>query len=258
MKIEYFKGFNFTTPVYQEEPKLEAFLIPVKVTTEERDLEKSLDIKVIEICANDDFEMQVSVDPGVGLDYDINLDFIGLLAKVSKFTGHRFGMRKRKLVLVPEHYLKPSNLDEENRLVDQYGEYMSKGGGGDCTRRDDGTFLLRVGLLGNKEVSNRATVIDTAAHEYGHTLGKSSIPDQIFEELKAYAFASLCERIDTEADNCTYEDVRSDLHPDRTHHIAIHRLGELLRAGIPEIAILSHLIGDKISQVYPSSYLKYI
>ena len=256
MKTQYFPVFNFTKPVYQEDPGIDAFLIPINVTVQERDRERSLDIKVIEICANDDFGMQVSVDPEVGLDYDVNSDFSRLLAKVSKSAGHRFCMRKRKLVLVLQDHIKPQTLEEENRLVDQYGEYMRKGGGGDCTRRDDGTFLLRVALR-NGNVLNRASIIDTAAHEYGHTLGKK-LTDQTFEELKAYAFASLCERADTGADNCTYEDTQSNLHADRIHHLAIHCLGELLRAGVPEIAILSHLVGENIGDSNPNSYLSYL
>jgi hypothetical protein len=258
MQSNYFPGFNFTVPFYKEEPGLEAFLVPVEVTPEEVAREGSLDLKVIEICVDDD--PGITGDPrdiDVRIDYDLVPEFRELLAKVSCATSHRFEMDRRELFLVSQKDLEPKTLEEENRLVDKYGEYMRKGGGGDCTRRSDGIFLLRVGMEPD-EISTRSAVIEIAAHEYGHTLGKGYLSIQVFEELKAYAFASLCERVDLETDNTSFADPRSDLHSDRVHDLAIHRLGELLRSGVPELAILSHLVGESVGGYNPKSYLNFL
>jgi len=128
------------------------------------------------------------------------------------------------------------------------------GGGGDCTRLEDGTYQLRVGGK-DEEFQGLAVVVDTAAHEYGHTLGET-LDDAADEELKAYAFASLFQR--RYECNTEYADVNSFLSSDSPHDVALHMLGELLRVGIPEGAIISHLIGEKLGKFNPTDYLNFI
>ncbi len=252
MAREYFPGFAFTEPTYVEEPPLEAYLIPVP---KDRIIETG-PTEIVTIRLEDYLLPELDgIEEVEEREFDsadeILPDFLRVLRGVNRSTNTQLGMRKRSLKFVPKEELKPKTPEEENSLVNQYGEYMRGGGAGDCTRLPDGTFEMRAGVEASS--IDRFSVMYVVAHEYGHTLGPRIEPI-VFEELKADAFASLCERVDLGVDDSTFHDAYGNYKPDHPHDVAKHRLGELLRADISEGAIISHLIGRKFGRYSPKSW----
>ena len=182
-------------------------------------------------------------------------EFEGTLDKISQETGEELDMEKRELFLVASDELKPKTKEEAKKLINKYGRYILKRSGGDCKKLEDGNYILRVSI---SEHVQKASVLENAAHEYGHTLGKT-LDSTIFEELKAFAFASLFQRFYEDTNESKYKSAELfDVHRKDPHEIAKHRLGQLLKTGIPEEAVLSHLTGKKFGRFSPEDYLKFI
>ena len=253
MVRSYFKGFEFSEPVYREEVPLEAYLIRVP----ENEIVKSGPKKIETIYLDDcliagDIEWEELCNREISSLGEIMPNFKDILKGVNRKINTRLSMRNREMKIVSDMDMRPKTPEEAQKLVDRYGEYMRDGGNGDCTQLGDGSFLMRVGLRssGKREWPSALYIV---SHEFGHTLGYN-IDDVNFEELKADAFASICERVDTNAINSSYEEINEQLNPDHPHDVAKHRLGELLRANIGEGAILSHLIGRKFGRYSPRSW----
>lgn len=165
----------------------------------------------------------------------------------------RLTMRGITIKFVTPLEMKPQNARRKLWLVQNYGTYIADGGDGDCSRNNDGSFFLRIGVAGQEHTRSKDDVLELMAHEFGHTLGKVLKP-VTFEELKAYAFANLFMRY--------YYNVHEyrvyPMDVSNPHDTALYWLEQLLEQGISEEAILSHLIGKKFAMCSPYDYLNMI
>ena len=255
----YFPEFKFTEPKYtiEETEEISFKLIPMQ-----KGLIDIANFEVKTINLNDfndpfpDFELEEAT-PALHVKSleEILPDFEKTLHTIGQDLGYPLTLDGRELLLVSRDELKPKTDEKAQKLVDRYGEYMRNGGNGDCTLLENGSYRLRVSLIEDEETGNKPILLEVAAHEYGHTLGKF-LESAIFEELKAYTFASLFQRF--YEGETQYSEKMDDLHPDQPHDVACHRLGELLRVGIPEGAILSHLVRKPLGRFKPTDYLNFI
>jgi len=255
MSQKYFKGFKFT------EERHRKLIIKTRTKRVKKIILNSLQREEVNLPRDGRFNSHViEYLSSVSLIARFLPAFEDTLERISQEIGQKLDMDRRKLLLLPSEELKPKTEEEANRLVARYGEYMRNGGIGDCLHDNEGNFTLRVGIDENriqKAIVNRDLVLDLAAHEYGHSLGET-LDSAVFEELKAYAFASLFQRNYSGSTESSYK--RKDFenfHKNRPHHVAKFRLAELLSAGIPEGAIISHLIGKKFGKFDPTDYMNY-
>lgn len=264
MKQEYFPGFTFTQPNYSGDESTDS---PMRENFEIRLILVEMDYlsgRLVETLSLDDLlrDDDMFQDQDISLEEDqpvrsvteILPDFKRTLREVGQDIRYRFTMRNRELLLVPREELKPKTEEEAQRLVEKYGEYMREGSGGGCTYLKRGKYRLRV-AMDDGGVLAKSTAVELAAHEFGHSLSRF-LESVTFEELKAFAFASLCQQFYN--GESYYMKARTDLHPDRPHDVARHYLGELLRSGVPEGAILSHLVGRRLGRFGSADYLKFI
>lgn len=243
MESKYFREFKFTQPKYKVGRGY--FVYNISERQVDIDLVQALKVELPPFPALPESNV-VSVD-------EILPDIKEIIHEINSDLGSSLTMKKRKLQLVDIKELKPKSPRQIKRLVERYGEYILNEMAGDCTLLKDGNYRLRVGIEeGN---SPKDIVLEIAAHEYGHTLG-NFLESAVDEELKAYTFASLFESY--YFGGADYEEERDDLRPGIVHDIALHKLGELLRAGVPEGAIISHLIGRRFGRFAQNDYLKFI
>lgn len=172
--------------------------------------------------------------------------FVEKLASLSKQINQPLTMQGRTFLFVPDEELLPKTKENKQDLIKKYGETIIENAAGDCTRHDDGTYTLRIGLdVAGMEEDD---VLNTMAHEYGHTLGKS-IDVPIFEELKAYAFAHLFMRHHWEVDILHIIAIGRSVH-----FKALDRVEQLQETGISIEAILAHLTGEVFAGYKPDDY----
>lgn len=255
METPYFNGFNFTEMKYREDNippgmitfQIESFQIGREIFSK---LLKSSGIEELNVT----FDIEEVTPPLISSLDEFMPDFKRIISEIEEDLECELPLYDRDFSFVSRDELKPKTKEEADRLVERYGEYMRGGGGGDCTRMDDGTYKLRIGGK-DEENTGLFEVIETAGHEYGHTLGQ--ILDEVAEEeLKASAFESMVQR---HYDGDTrYAKQNPFLNPDKPHDVAKHMLGELLRARIPEGAIISHLMGEPLGKFNPNDYLNFI
>lgn len=170
------------------------------------------------------------------------------LKTVSRRIQQPLTMNSRTLVIVTRDDLRPKTEQEKQGLRERYGEYIVEGGIGDCDRKSDGTFIMRVGYLGREKEVDIEEVLGVAAHEYGHTLGYDL--DPVNEELKADIMEYLIMnnyRKDIIYENFTFDDTT-------VHRQAMVRMEQLMEAGIPPQAILAHLIGENFGEFGPEDW----
>lgn len=137
---------------------------------------------------------------------------------------------------------------ERQSLIDWYGgDYIADGVTSDCQRNNDGTFTLRIVDTSKEKSMAKDDVLQSMAHEYGHTLGPEFLESPVFEELKAYTFARLFMRH-------SYDDGLDTLQI--VHKTASLKLGQLLDSGLKEEAIIAHLIGQPFGGFQPDDYIK--
>lgn len=182
----------------------------------------------------------------------LHQQFLQNLQMLSEKIGQGLPIEDRYISFVPREEMRPETKEEQLALINTYGEYIKDGGVGDCARNDDGTFTIRIGYLGEETTTVEDAVIDTLAHEYGHTLGER-LPSSIDEELKAYAFTNLFMRHFFEG---IY--LMEPVEVSGVHEESLHRLNQLTNAGIPSEAILAQLIGESFGKYNPEAYRKYV
>lgn len=182
----------------------------------------------------------------------IRQEFLKVLRDLDAKLGYpRLTMRRRSVQFVTKDEIRPQTEEEKQQLIEKYGgDYILDGITGDCTRNTDGSFTLRVGFKGEEEAVHHDDVLQTVAHEYGHTVGER-LEDATLEELKAYTFENLVMREFYKASQY-YPYV---MDASTTHSIALFRLEQLLTRGIPEEAILAHVTGRRFGKCYPNDYL---
>lgn len=196
----------------------------------------------------------VEID-GIGVDVCDPLKayhrFGELLKQLDTQIGYpRLTLNRRMIKIVPPAEMCPKTDEDIQWLLKRYGEYAIDGCAGDCTRLANGTFMLRIGLAGEKVSESEA--IETIAHEYGHTLS-GDIEEPIIEELKAYAFEDYFMR--------KYHNVVANIYSlldvSTVHKQALFRLMQLTERGICAESILAHLTGRRFGEYQPNDYRRY-
>ncbi len=247
---KYFEGFKFPSPYKESKLQIKVFVEGTKKDKKAvREGVYSISLPDLDIV--DYTEVNYLSTRNL---LEILRDFEETLDRISQGTGEKLSMERRELLLVDLGDLKPKTKEEVKRLVKRYGKYVIDGGNGDCIKEDE-NFRLRVGVP--KTGSRKDLILDIAAHEYGHTL-EPTLDSAIFEELKAFAFASLFERFYEGVVKSSYNDQGVKFRKDRPHTVARHKLTQLLQAGVPEEAIIAHLTGEKFGRFNPADYFKFI
>lgn len=178
-------------------------------------------------------------------------DFRGILEYLGGLYDRQFSWYNMDFRLVDREILQPKTQEKET-AVRQYGQgALEKETMGDCERMGNRN-LLRIGFAGLENDSTSDEVLETSAHEYGHTLGLQ-IDQSVIEELKAYSFEALVMRIHNKE---TVHLIDSD-HTGDVHDSAIEALSNLQARHVTEEEILWHLTGERFGNVLSSETLVY-
>ena len=242
MPEQYFNGFSFQP--FNEKPftfkvseRVAETPLPDRIKPENIKLDDLLEIWVTE-------ELPTSWNPR-----RVRTEFKKQLAILSKQIDHPLTLDGRRIRFVTPEQMRPKTEEQRQLLIDRYGEYIRDGGVGSCTRYIDGTFRLRIGYLREESIS-QDEVLETMAHEYGHSLGPF-LDSAIFEELKAYAFSDLVMRQFYGVSELLY----IQMTVSNVHETARFYLEQLIEHDIPPEAILAHLIGSVFGRYKPNDYL---
>lgn len=180
---------------------------------------------------------------------DLLHEFSEQLEIIGKQIGYQLTLDGRNMCFVTPEEMRPQTEKERRRLLRRYGEYARDGGIADCNRKRNGTFSIRLGFLGKTDDKSKDDVLNTMAHEYGHTLGSRFI-SPIFEEVKAYTFAALFMK------HYGVVEIDLSLEINNKHKTALFRLEQLVGRGICEEAVIAHLISAPFGQFQPDDYFK--
>lgn len=249
MQDRYFTSFRF------DEPKPPFTIIPIERETK---LPSNPRVAVILDDLFEDKMGEVDLEivdepPFVWNRRQVRKIFIEQLAEISQSIGEPgLTMVGRELRFATVNEMRPQTKKQKQQLLDFYGEYMKDGGVGDCNEHEDGTFTLRV-AFGRDLIRLTDNELSVAAHEYGHTLGGRFIEDLVFEEVKADAFEILFMKHFYNAKS--YDISIGD--GSNVHEMAGFKLGQLVRAGVPEETVIAHLIERQFGRFHPEDYIKY-
>lgn len=247
MGERYFPGFEFRE---FERPKPITFeLVPVERTEIPNTPIGTITLDELTDSADD---IIVEPEPQIWTPNELQREFATQLRQINRQIGYpRLTMSRRTMQFVTRDEMQPKTDEERQWLVQRYGDYITDGGAGDCTRNPDGSFTLRIGYAGQEDTASKDDVLSVMGHEYGHTFG-NHIDDSVLEELKAYTFANLIMRHHYNVSK--YRVYQMDVST--VHDTALFWLGQLLDKGVSEEAILSHLTGRRFGNSSPNDYLK--
>ncbi len=250
MNEQFFEGFEFKESQNFQPVVIEREVISPKqisnggvITT--RDLYQELTGDDLDYESAGDFEEDEPWD-----ELSLFIEFGFTLRQLSKKLKQPLSMDGRDIMLVAAEELDPESDEEKMGMLDLYGKLIQSAA--DCDRKDDGTFLIRLGYLGEEEIVPFEQVLGDLAHEFGHTLGPKFLKSGVFEELKAFAFEHLFMRQYYNLDS--YEILADG---DGVHTTALQRLEQLHIAGIPSEAIIAHLTSQDFAGFKPDSYLEH-
>jgi len=169
------------------------------------------------------------------------------LTQIKKDSGYDLTMKGRRIFFQDIETINDETEQEKQKLRERYHGLTQKGG--DCARDEkEGIFVIRVAASEKEKNLCPMQILEYLSHEYGHTLGER-LKDVFEEELKAYAFSSLFFRYFLgeslyKKDSSSYEE--------GIHKMAQRELGKILRAGLSEEVVISHLIKEKFGKAKPT------
>jgi len=164
-------------------------------------------------------------------------------------TGAELPIENRHISFVDMNTLKEAA--KQKKLNESYGAYVLSGILGFTERNTDGSFNITIGVNSDGSANNFENTLLIAGHEYGHTIGPR-LPDNVFEELKAYAFERLFARYLSPKNDYKLD----DRYADNIHCLAGNMLNQLIERGFPPEAIISNLISQPFGAYKPDSNMQ--
>ncbi len=202
-----------------------------------------------------DFEIRKIMDlEEVSLNYtkEILDDFKRTIARMEQDLDYPLPMEDKQIIFEKRENLQASSYEEIIEEIKTYGKVISRAAV--CDRLKDGTFLIRQGISEKGSYLPKHLVLEYLSHEFGHTLG-NCIEDVLDEELKAYTFASLFFKY---YNGKSLYSTFTNKQKEDIHRRALRELGKILRAGISEETIISHLIKEKFGKAKPTDLFKFL